>query len=170
MPQFRYRAARPDGTLVEERVDGESELAVRTQLEGQGLLLFSLDGPRSAAALLSTRKIGNRLSLREFLVCNQEFLALVKSGLPILKTFDLLAERAVHPGFQAALQGVRSEIRGGASVFDGLGRHPVYLSGLYPAPLPPSEQPGGPDEGRPRCHGHVERVLRGPRNGVQAAA
>src|SRR5216117_3226223 len=107
MQQFRYRAARPDGTLVEERVDGESELAVRTQLEGQGLLLFSLDGPRSAAALLSTRKIGNRLSLREFLVFNQEFLALVKSGLPILKTFDLLAERAVHPGFQAPRKGVQ---------------------------------------------------------------
>src|SRR2546429_1113270 len=139
MPQFRYRAARPDGTLVEERVDGESELAVRTQLEGQGLLLFSLDGPRSAAALLSTRKIGNRLSLREFLVFNQEFLALVKSGLPILKTFDLLAERAVHPGFQAALQGVRSEIRGGGAVFGATARYPVYLSGLLPASPPPRE-------------------------------
>src|SRR2546428_1317939 len=151
MPQFRYRAARPDGTLVEERVDGESELAVRTQLEGQGLLLFSLDGPRSAAALLSTRKIGNRLSHREFLVFNQEFLALVKSGLPILKTFDLLAERAVHPGFQAALQGVRSEIRGGASVFAAPAPSPRYLSDLFRAPPRPGGQTPAPGEGLHPC-------------------
>src|SRR2546427_2809019 len=156
MPQFRYRAARPDGTLVEERVDGESELAVRTQLEGQGLLLFSLDGPRSAAALLSTRKIGNRLSLREFLVCNQEFLALVKSGLPILKTFDLLAERAVHPGFQAALQGVRSEIRGGAPVSAAMGRHPVFFSDLCRASLPSCGAPRTPGGGFPQYIAYLE--------------
>src|SRR2546427_3580403 len=158
MPQFRYRAARPDGTLVEERVDGESELAVRTQLEGQGLLLFSLDGPRSAAALLSTRKIGNRLSLREFLVCNQEFLALVKSGLPILKTFDLLAERAVHPGFQAALQGVRSEIRGGAPSSDATARSPFYFSCLHPASLPPAAETRAPGEGLPTYNPHPQLV------------
>ncbi|OLC00675.1 MAG: hypothetical protein AUH35_01330 [Nitrospirae bacterium 13_1_40CM_62_7] len=140
MPQFRYRAARPDGTLVEERVDGESELAVRTQLEGQGLLLFSLDGPRSAAALLSTRKIGNRLSLREFLVFNQEFLALVKSGLPILKTFDLLAER-------------------GASISDAMARYPVYFSDLYRASLRSGEQTGTLGEVLQRYIAYVKLVI-----------
>ena len=159
MPQFRYRAARPDGTLVEARVDGESELAVRTQLEGQGLLLFSLEGPRSAAALLSIGKIGGRLSLREFLVFNQEFLALVKSGLPILKTFDLLAERAFHPGFQAALQGVRSEIRGGAAISEAMARYPVYFSDLYRASLRSGEQTGTLGEVLQRYIAYVKLVI-----------
>lgn len=159
MPQFRYRAARPDGTLVEDRVEGESELAVRTHLEGQGLLIFNLDGPRSGIWVFGKRTLGGRLSLREFLVFNQEFLALVKSGLPILKTFDLLAERAVHPGFQTALHGVRTEIHGGASISEAMARYPAHFSDLYRASLRSGEQTGNLADVLKRYIAYVKLVI-----------
>lgn len=142
MPQFRYKAARPDGTMVEDRLEGESAPAVRTQLEGQGLLVLSLVGPRTGVQRTGTRWVGSHLSLREFLVFNQEFVALVKAGLPILKTFDLLAERAVHSGFQAALQGVRAEIRGGATISEAMARFPTHFSELYRASVRSGEHTG----------------------------
>ncbi|MGH7208441.1 MAG: type II secretion system F family protein, partial [Nitrospiraceae bacterium] len=55
---------------------------------------------------------------------------------------DLLAERAFHPAFQAALQGVRSEIRGGAAISEAMARYPVYFSDLYRASLRSGEQTG----------------------------
>lgn len=142
MPLFRYKGARSDGTVVEDRVEGESEMAVRVQLEGRGLLLFSLEGPRSKTKRIGIGWKGGRLSLREFLVFNQEFLALVKAGLPILKTIDLLAERAAHPGFQAALHGVRKEIRGGASISEAMARYPDHFTDLYRASIRSGEQTG----------------------------
>ena len=145
MPQFRYRAARPDGTVVEDSVDGDSELAARSQLEGRGLLIFSLRGSGVAASLARAQwnfgHIGG-LSLREFLVFNQEFLALVKAGLPVLKTFDLLADRVVHPGFQAALRSVRTNIHAGASISEAMAGFPSYFSELYRASLRSGEQTG----------------------------
>src|ERR671923_2867814 len=102
MPQFRFRAARPDGTIVEDRLEGDSEVAIRTQLEGRGWLLFSLEGPRAVTKAAGFSFKRGRLSLREFLVFNQEFVALVRAGLPVLKVFDLLAERAINPVFQEA--------------------------------------------------------------------
>ena len=57
----------------------------------------------------------SKLPLGEFLVFNQELLALVKSGLPVLRVWDLLIERAGHPGFQQALREIREAIRGGSS-------------------------------------------------------
>ncbi len=158
MPQFRYKAARPDGTMVSDWVDADTESAVRTQLEARGLLLFSLEGSR-ANITLPRRRSGARLSLREFLVFNQEFVALVKAGLPILKTFDLLAERASCPGFQAALQGVREEVRGGASISEAMGRYPDHFSELYRASLRAGEQTGNLPEVLKRYLAHVKLMI-----------
>jgi type IV pilus assembly protein PilC len=142
MPTFRYRAARPDGTTVEESVDAESEGAVRSQLEGKGWCIFSLEGTRSPAAFIMPVWRGSRLSLREFLIFNQEFMALIKAGLPILKALDLLAVRTTHPVFQAALHGVRTEIRGGASISDAMGMFPNQFPELYRASIRSGEHSG----------------------------
>lgn len=142
MPHFHYRAARPDGTMVEESMDAENEVAVRSQLEGKGWCIFSLEGTRSSAAFTMPAWRSGRLSLREFLIFNQEFMALVKAGLPILKALDLLAARTTHPAFQAALQGVRTEIRGGASISDAMTRYQDHFPDLYRASIRSGEQSG----------------------------
>jgi type IV pilus assembly protein PilC len=141
MAHFHYKAARADGTTIQEVVEGDSEGAVRSQLERQGLLIFGLTR-RGSTLSWRPQRTGGRLSLREFLVFNQELVALVKAGLPILKVVDLLAERAVHPGFQLALQGVRTDIRGGASISDALAQYPQHFSELYRASLRSGEQTG----------------------------
>jgi type IV pilus assembly protein PilC len=159
MPQFRYRAARPNGTLVEARIDGDSEGTVRVQLAQQGLLLFSLDWTRSSTSpALSSFKSG-RLSLREFLVFNQEFLALVRAGLPILKLFDLLIERCLHPTFRTALQGVRQEIRGGASLSEAMTHYPTQFSDLYRASLQSGEHTGNIAEVLQRYIAYLKLVI-----------
>jgi type IV pilus assembly protein PilC len=76
------------------------------------------------------------------LVFNQELLALVKSGLPVLRVWDLLIERAGHAGFQKALRDVREAIRGGSSASDALATHPAYFPELYIATVKAGEQSG----------------------------
>ena len=143
MPQFQYRAMRADGTSIDSAISGDSVAMVRSQLEAQGLLICRLEGAAQVSGTLSKSWFGGQqLSMREFLIFNQEFLALIKAGLPILKTFDLLAERASHPHFQAALQGVRTEIRGGLSISEAMGRYPVQFSELYRATLRSGEHTG----------------------------
>jgi type IV pilus assembly protein PilC len=159
MPQFRYKAARPDGTVLEARVDGDNESAVRAQLEQQGLLIFSLEGAARTPALAPKLWKGERLSLREFLVFNQEFLALIKSGLPVLRTFDLLGERALRPQVRAALQHVRNEIRGGASMSEAMATHPGLFSELYRASLRSGEQTGNVVEVLQRYISYLKLVI-----------
>ena len=159
MPQFRYKAARPDGTVLEDRMEGESEASVRTHLEQQGLLIFAVEWTGARAALAPVGWPGGRLSLREFLVFNQELLALVKSGLPVLRIFDLLAERAVRPRFRAALHGIRNEIRGGSSISDAMAKHPALFSELYRASLRSGEQTGNLVEVMQRYIAYLKLVI-----------
>ncbi len=141
MPNFHYRAARPDGTIVETDAEGETPRAIRSQLEAQGLLVLDLSGAGTRPSLSVTSR-PRPLAPRDFLVFNQEFLALIKAGLPMLRCFDLLTDRLGQGGFQQALQSVRESIRGGASISEAMTAHPTYFPELYQASLRAGEQAG----------------------------
>ena len=143
MAVFSYRVARPDGSTLNGQIEGEEEQFVRAKLEGQGFLVFQIQR-RGAAAGQSVLGVNafRGLPLGEFLVFNQELLALVKAGLPVLRVWDLLIERARHQGFQQALRMVRQDIRGGASASEALTKHPRYFSELYVATVKAGEHSG----------------------------
>lgn len=151
--------------MVEAWAEADDERTVRARLEGEGWLLLSLGGHRGGGGGLTLgRSPGlpwkrRRLSLREFLVFNQEFLALVKAGLPILKTCELLAERAGSPDFRAALQGLRTAIRGGASISEAMAQHPSYFPEVYRASLHAGEQTGNLVEVLQRYIGYLKLLI-----------
>src|SRR5215467_8529850 len=143
MAVFAYRVARPDGSTLEGQIEGDEEVLVRAKLESQGLLIFKIQR-RGAATSRPVFRVSafSGLPLGEFLVFNQELLALVKAGLPVLRVWDLLIERASHAAFQQTLRTVRQDIRGGASASDALAKHPIYFSDLYIATMKAGEQSG----------------------------
>ncbi|NGZ58941.1 MAG: type II secretion system F family protein [Nitrospira sp. LK265] len=106
------------------------------------MLVFNLQRRGITSAKLETLWPWGRLPLGQFLVFNQELLALVKSGLPVLRIWELLIERAGHAGFQRALRDVREDIRGGASASEALAKHCVYFPELYVATVKAGEQSG----------------------------
>ena len=142
MPQFHYRAARTDGRIVEGETTGLSETAVRSELETQGLFVFQLKGSNPWRGSAARRQRRGHVPLRDFLIFNQQFVALVKAGLPILRTFDLLTERAVNPAFRQALQEVREGIRGGAAISEAMGVQPSYFPELYRSTIQSGEHTG----------------------------
>lgn len=142
MAVFAYRVARADGSTIQGHVEGEEESVVRAQLEAQGLLVFNLHRRGMISVRTGKSRSWSGLPLGQFLVFNQELLALFKSGLPILRVWDLLIERAGHAGFQQTLREVREDIRGGTSASDALTKHPLYFPELYVATVKAGEQSG----------------------------
>lgn len=143
MAVFTYRVAKPDGSTLNGHIEGDEESSVRARLESQGLLVFKLQRRgMGASAASGTSWSWGKLPLGEFLIFNQELLALVKSGLPVLRVWDLLIERAGHAGFQQVLRDVRENIRGGSSASDALARHPAFFPELYVATIKTGEHSG----------------------------
>lgn len=160
MAIFTYRVARSDGAVVNGQIEGEEEAAIRGKLESQGLLVFSLQQRSGAVSgRPGSRRLWGTLSLGEFLIFNQEFLALVKSGLPVLRVWELLIERAQHAGFQQALRDVRQDIRGGTASSDALAKHPAYFSELYIATVKAGEQSGNLPEVLQRYIGYLKLMM-----------
>ncbi|SPP66117.1 type II secretion system F family protein [Nitrospira lenta] len=160
MAIFTYRVARSDGSIVDGQIEGVEEAAVRGRLESQGLLVFTLHQRSGAVSgQPAPSRSWGKLPLGEFLIFNQEFLALVKSGLPVLRVWELLIERAQHTGFQQALREVRQDIRGGTASSDALATHPTYFPELYIATVKAGEQSGNLPEVLQRYIGYLKLMM-----------
>ncbi|NKB82243.1 MAG: type II secretion system F family protein [Nitrospirales bacterium] len=159
MPQFHYRAARADGTIIEDQLEAENDYVVRTQLETRGLVVLHVAGKKRWGGSTTRPKARGHLSHREFLVFNQQFLALVKAGLPILKAFDILTDRATHGNFQVALQDVREEIRGGSAISQAMATQPKHFPDLYRATIQSGEQTGNLAEVLQRYIAYLKLII-----------
>jgi type IV pilus assembly protein PilC len=132
MAEFVLKYADARGEIHKQVAEGSTEQELRERLTQQGFLVYSIK-PRSgiAAALPSRRK---KLNLEKFLIFNQQFVTLIKAGLPILKGLDLLAERLVDPKLEPHIKAVRDDVRHGSLLSDAFERQgifpPVYVTSV----------------------------------------
>jgi len=95
--EFRCRLASPNGEIVEGVYIADSEARLRHELEEKGLFVLSLH-PKGAVAGLSLHLPQRRsINTREFLVFNQELATLLKAGMPLVQSLDLLKRRVESP-------------------------------------------------------------------------
>jgi type IV pilus assembly protein PilC len=85
------------------------------------------------------------VKLETFLIFNQQFLTLIKAGLPILGSLELLARRQKLPHFRAQLEDVAARVKTGESIsqaFEAQGGFPV----VYTTTLLAGERSGNLEE------------------------
>src|SRR5712671_3077380 len=110
MAEWTLKYADARGEIRQQVAEAASERELRDRFTGQGFLIYSVK-PRSEAAALSARR--KSVKLDRFLIFNQQFVTLIRAGLPILKALDLLAERLTDPKLGPYVKSVRDEVRGG---------------------------------------------------------
>jgi len=140
MPVYSCRVGRSDGTVTVERIEAESAERATARLQELGYLIFSVRPRLPEWSRLAGRS--THFGVQEFLIFNQELSALLKAGIPILRTLDLLIDRAGHQNFRDALTQVRDLVKGGAALSEAMSRFPRYFSDLYVASLRSGEQTG----------------------------
>jgi type IV pilus assembly protein PilC len=134
MPSFVLKVGTPDGQIVERQIDAADAEAASQALRQQGLHVFQARRSRLVAGtvLPRSRKV---ISTDRFLVFNQELLALVRAGLPILSSLDLMLERQKSPRFRQVLREIRDKIQSGVSLSDAFASYgnafpPIYYTSL----------------------------------------
>ena len=93
-----------DGTVTERSFTSDSEKALRLELQQREYLIFDIRKRSQLASLLPDFRSRGKVGAREFLLFNQELSSLVKAGLPIVASLDLLLERRKNPVFRKALR------------------------------------------------------------------
>jgi type IV pilus assembly protein PilC len=144
--EFRCRLATAGGEIVEGVYVAESEARLRRELEEKGLYVLSLQargGVPGLGGLLAGRR--HKVPQYEFLLFNQELATLLKAGMPLVQSLDILRQRVKNTTFKAVLDGVYEKVRSGAALSDAFGEHGDLFPPVYAASLMAGERSGNLD-------------------------
>src|SRR4030095_11646530 len=127
MAEFVLKYADARGEIHNQVAEGGSEQELRDRLSQQGYLVYSIK-PRNQIAGISTSWLGGRkkLNLEKFLIFNQQFVTLIRAGLPILKGLDLLADRLADPTLRPYIKSVRDEGRNGTLLSEAFRQQGIF--------------------------------------------
>ena len=135
MAEWTLKYADTRGEIHQQVAEAASERELRDRYTQQGFLVYSIK-PRSEISGLASglRPTGRKLNLEKFLIFNQQFVTLVRAGLPILKALDLLAERLTDTKLSVHIRHVRDEVRNGALLSDAFAKQgvfpPIYVTSV----------------------------------------
>ncbi|MEN9559599.1 MAG: hypothetical protein RLZZ502_810 [Pseudomonadota bacterium] len=133
MPSFQYQAADSQGQLQRGLTEAENEQRAIALLRERGLIPIVIEPAQS----LSNKGVGSSLFVRrsvgkdQILAMTRDLANLTTAGLPLDRALEVLISLADEPAQQQLLQGLRDEVRGGASLSQALEKRPKYFSKLY---------------------------------------
>ncbi len=140
MTEFRVKAGWPDGSVAEQSVMAMDIGAARMEVERRGGHVFEVK--RRGFALRSTRVKRGRIKMAEFLIFNQELIALLKAGLPVVRSFEILLERQKNPTLRRVLGDVRERVNSGMSISEAFAEEGDLFPRLYWTSLKAGEKSG----------------------------
>jgi len=140
--EFRCRLGTPSGEIVEGVYVAESEARLRHEFEEKGLYVLAIQ--RAGRAALGSFKLPQRtrVSTREFLIFNQELATLLKAGMPLVQSLDILRQRVTNPLLKGVLDDVYDRVRAGSSLSEAFEAQGTLFPGVYTASLLAGEKSG----------------------------
>src|SRR5438128_3748444 len=126
MGQFHCRVADAEGRVFSHVEPASSLDEARQKLVDRGLYVYSVESRGGRLVELVRQKGGRQIGGSDFLILNQQFNTLIKAGLPILKSLDLLATRASSPKLRPVISQVRDRVREGKSLSEAVAEAGVF--------------------------------------------
>ncbi|MGH9607949.1 MAG: type II secretion system F family protein [Terracidiphilus sp.] len=153
MAEFVIRLADERGRVQEQVQSGATAEELRARFIHAGYHVFSVKA-RGGAGFLSRRKV----KLEPFLVFNQQFLTLIRAGLPILGSLQMLGKIQKNPQFSGQLEDVSTRVKTGEALsgaFEAQGGFPL----MYTTTLLAGERAGNLQEVLERYVGFQKTAL-----------
>jgi type IV pilus assembly protein PilC len=140
--EFRCRLVSAAGEVSEGVYAAESEAHLRHELEERGLHVLSLAERGSVGGWRVRLPQRKRVGSREFLEFNQELATLLKAGMPLVQSLDLLRSGVKDTVFRPILDAVHEQVKAGTALSDAFEAHGELFPRVYTASLMAGERSG----------------------------
>ena len=160
MAEFICRLGTPSGEVVTRVVEALGAGEARSQLEQEGFKVFTVaNAEKGLSAVLSggARK-KNRVKQGDFLLFNQQLSALLRAGIPILQSINLLKNRSQSSNLRTVLADVEEKIKSGIPLSDAFEAQGLFPR-IYTASLLAGEKSGALDDVLARYVDYLKRAV-----------
>jgi len=166
--EFRCRLGTPGGEVIEGIYAADSEARLRQEFEEKGLYVLGMQRAGGLALGRIPLPTRARVSSREFLVFNQELATLLKAGMPLVQSLDILRRRVANTVFKSVLDDVQERVRAGNSLSEAFEAHGTLFPGIYTASLLAGEKSGNLEQVIRRYVAYVKVVATVRRKTISA--
>jgi type IV pilus assembly protein PilC len=140
--EYVCKVGTPAGEVVEQTFSARDEASLRADLEQQGYYLFSIRRGLGLSALPIGRP---KVRPDKLLIFAQELAALLKAGLPLLQSLDVMLERQKEATFRRSLTTIREKVKSGIALSEAFKAEGELYPPIFAASLVAGERSGNLD-------------------------
>jgi type IV pilus assembly protein PilC len=145
MAEFVVKLADERGHVQQQVEHGYSESEIHDRFTQQGYLVYSVKPKGVIAGGRLQLPSGRPVKQSQFVIFNQQFLTLIKAGLPVLQSLDLLIKRQKNVKLLGVLENVRERVKGGELLSDAFAAQRIFPK-IYTTTLMAGEKSGNMEE------------------------
>ena len=126
MPDFAYVARKLDGEKIDGTLTAATESEALSILSGQSLFPITVAVEKSATGIQIKRRVSGQMMATVY----GQMSALMRSGVPLLRSLGVLRDQTSHPTLKEVLDDVYRRVEDGATLGDAMARYPRVFSEL----------------------------------------
>ena len=148
---FTWEGKDKNGKAVHGELRALSPSSIAATLRRQGI----------SAVHIKKKKFtrGKKISDKDICFFTRQLSTMLKAGVPLLQSFDIISQGNANPAFSKLLQEIRADIETGSSLHSAFKRHPDYFDALYCNLIAAGEQAGILEEILTRLALYKEKTL-----------
>ena len=120
---FEWEGRDKNGKTLRGEIRAGGEAAVSASLRRQGILLTKVKKRRTSG--------GSAVKPRDIALFTRQLATMMKAGVPLLQSFDIVGRGATNPRLTQLLANIRSDVETGTSLSAAFRKHPMQFDALY---------------------------------------
>ena len=120
---FEWEGKDRNGKAVRGETRAAGENQVQASLRRQGVFATKIKKRRMRA--------GKKIKARDIAIFTRQLATMMKAGVPLLQTFDIVGRGNPNPSVTKLLNDIRSDIETGTSLSAAFRKYPLYFNSLY---------------------------------------
>ncbi len=132
---FAWEGRDKRGARIKGKSLAPDEQTLRAELRRQGVAPSRIRKQRQG-------RRGGSVNAGDIAVFSRQLATMLAAGIPLVQAFEIVANGNDKPAMQKLILDIKSDVEGGTSLHEALGRHPLYFDDLYVNLVEAGEQAG----------------------------
>ena len=139
VPNFTYEGVDRKGLKVKGEIPSKNMALAKVTLRKQGISVAKIYQKRKNPLEFLTKSIVKTLDITIF---TRQLATMMKAGVPLVQSFEIVAEGLENPAMREVVQGIKAEVEGGNTFAGALRKYPQYFDDLFCSLVGSGEQSG----------------------------
>ncbi len=132
---FAWEGRDKRGARIKGKSLAPDEQTLRAELRRQGVAPSKIRKQRQGVK-------GGKVSAGDIAVFSRQLATMLAAGIPLVQAFEIVGAGHEKPSMQKLILDIKSDIEGGTSLHEALGKHPLYFDDLFVNLVEAGEQAG----------------------------